>query len=291
MRERPIVVIGGANLDIIALPEGRVWPGDSAPGTIRFAPGGVGRNIAQALAGVRPDSAVELITALGEDGNSRFVREESEKGGVSLAHSYTFPGRSCPAYAAVMDGGDLLAGVNDMTLLEELTPRRLESGRGILERAEMLIIDANLTEESLVWLGENFSGRPIFAEPVSAAKCPRLRPLLPRLFGLKPNRAEAEVLTGRKIRSAEEALDAAKELNSLGVKHVLITLGREGSVYASPQESGVIEAPPLEGVEDVTGAGDYYLAGAVSSLMEGANLEEAARTGALWARKRLSGEK
>ncbi|MBN2627393.1 MAG: bifunctional hydroxymethylpyrimidine kinase/phosphomethylpyrimidine kinase, partial [Spirochaetales bacterium] len=265
MRPAPLVaVIGGANIDIIAVPEKRVLPGDSAPGRIRFVPGGVGRNIAESLALTSREAdcpwQVELITLLGDDHHSRFVKEETEKAGVSLQYSRMIKGRTCPAYAAIMDGGDLLSGVNDMGLLREMTPKSLEPCVGLLEKADMIVLDANLEQETLEGIARDYPRVPLFAETVSAVKCGRFAPLIPRLFGIKPNRLEAEALTGMKIRTPDEALEAAENLSRQGAAYVFITLGEQGSVYYSRRESGKIGSPPLGNVRDVTGAGDYYLA-------------------------------
>ena len=284
-------VIGGANIDIIAVPGRRVLPGDSAPGRIRFLPGGVGRNIAHALKKTAAaECRVELITALGGDDRSRFVREETEKAGVSLEYSLTFPGRSCPAYAAIMDGGDLLSGVNDMGLLQEITPESLAPCRELLDRADMIVLDANLEQETLEWVAENFPSTPLFAETVSAVKCTRFKPVLSRLYGIKPNRKEAQELTGMEIRTAEDALEGAARLYKEGVSHVIITLGKDGSVYYSSRGYGIIEAPSPGDITDINGAGDYYLAGVLPVLQEGLSLEEAARAGSMNAWKKLKGD-
>ena len=59
---RPIIVIGGANMDISAQAGSPLTAGDSIPGSIRYSPGGVGRNMAENLA--RLGVPVELVTVL-----------------------------------------------------------------------------------------------------------------------------------------------------------------------------------------------------------------------------------
>ena len=294
MRPTPLVaVIGGANIDIIAVPERRVLPGDSAPGRIRFVPGGVGRNIAESLALTSREEdrpwQVELITLLGDDHHSRLVKEETEKAGVSLQFSRMIKGQACPAYAAIMDGGDLLSGVNDMGLLKKLTPESLIPCADILDRADMIVLDANLEEDTLIAIARRYGSVPLFAETVSAVKCSRFLPILPSLYGIKPNRLEAEALAGMKIRTPEEALEAAARIARRGVKYLFITLGEQGSVYYSPDESGMIGSSPLADVRDVTGAGDYYLAGLLQVLLRGGTAQEAARSGSQTARRKLQG--
>jgi pseudouridine kinase len=287
-----VTVLGGTNLDIIAVPAHRILPGDSAEGRVSFLPGGVGRNVAQALKETAPDNSlhVELITALGDDEWSRSVRKSTENTGVSLQHSLTFPGETCPVYSAVMDGDDLLAGVNDMALLKKLTPENLKSYREPLAKADLIVLDANLEQASLEWVAENFPKVPLFAETVSAVKCNRFVPILSQLYGIKPNKKEAEELTGRKIHSAEDALEAAARLQGRGIQNVIITLGKEGSVYYSQEESGIITPPFLENIKDVTGAGDYYLAGVIYSLLQGSTLKASAQWGTENACKKLKGE-
>ena len=55
--------------------------------------------------------------------------------------------------------------------------------------------------------------------------------LIPKVFLLTPNIPEAEVLTGYKIRSLKDMIRAAKILNKLGVKNILLKGGhRDGKI-------------------------------------------------------------
>ena len=73
-----IAVVGGANMDIGGFPSAALIPGDSNPGQVRMSVGGVGRNIAENAA--RMGLEVELITALGADGNGRMILEDCGQG-------------------------------------------------------------------------------------------------------------------------------------------------------------------------------------------------------------------
>ena len=287
-----ILIIGGTNADILGFSRDKMLMGDSNPGSIIISPGGVGRNIAQALAALQGEAGhVELLTILSNDYNSRFVREITEQRGVSFKHSIILPGFSCPAYLAVMNKGDMVTAVNDMTLLNELTPERLKDKSEIIEKAEMVILDANLPEETIEWLTTAFPRVNFFAETVSAAKGKRFSSSLPGLYGIKPNRLEAEVLLNRTIAGTDQALEAAGELLLKGVKNVIITLGKDGSVYASREEMGHI--PPMMNMNSkknaisTNGAGDTYLAAAVYSLLEGEPLKMAAQRGTAAAEKQI----
>jgi pseudouridine kinase len=59
--EAPVLVIGGAGLDMVGRLKGELKPGISNPANIRISFGGVSRNVAENL--VRLGKSVKLITA------------------------------------------------------------------------------------------------------------------------------------------------------------------------------------------------------------------------------------
>ena len=59
------VVIGAINMDVLAIAGQSAISGDSTPGTATFCAGGVGRNIAEALA--RLSVSTQLISIVGND--------------------------------------------------------------------------------------------------------------------------------------------------------------------------------------------------------------------------------
>jgi D-beta-D-heptose 7-phosphate kinase/D-beta-D-heptose 1-phosphate adenosyltransferase len=78
---------------------------------------------------------------------------------------------------------------------------------------------------------------------------------------LAPNRVEAEMATGRRIQSADEAPAAASQLSErLDIASVLIKLDSEGMfLHQAGRKAKVFATRPRE-LYDVTGAGDMVLA-------------------------------
>ena len=62
---------------------------------------------------------------------------------------------------------------------------------------------------------------------------------------------------------------------SLGVKKIVVTLGKEGAFYKSHVESGTAPTFRADRVVDLTGAGDAFDAGLISGVMEKIPLSEA----------------
>jgi pseudouridine kinase len=273
--EEPVFVIGAVNMDITGTPAAELRTGDSNPGRVTLSPGGVGRNIAENLRLL--GRKVSLITITGEDAYGDLIREQCRNAGIDLQFSFTDTLARTSTYLCVNEGnGDVHAAIADMSIYELLTPERLEPLLQILNKGTMLIADANLPEKTLSWLAQHIT-IPIAADPVSCAKAERLKPLLPGLTLIKPNVAEAELLTGMEIRGDGDLGRAADALHRLGVRRVYISLGGRG-VWADDLREGGELIPCFPGVVvNTTGCGDAFVAAAADAFLNGLSTLEAAR--------------
>jgi D-glycero-beta-D-manno-heptose-7-phosphate kinase len=91
-----------------------------------------------------------------------------------------------------------------------------------------------------------------------------------------PNHHEAETATHRRIRTDEDARDAARDFRRrIGCRAALVTRGEHGMWLSSDEVEEAIPAVARE-VSDVTGAGDTVVAALSLALAAGASLLEAA---------------
>ena len=120
--------------------------------------------------------------------------------------------------------------------------------------AELVMVDANLPAETIEWLGNHLTV-PIFVDPVSLAKAPKIKAILPMIDTLKPNRLEAELLTGISIKDNVDVEVAAEKLINMGVKNVFISLGVDG-IMAMNHEMTVHEPTMTTTIVNANGAGD-----------------------------------
>lgn len=279
-RPSRLLVIGGMNLDILGVAGGAWLAGDSMPGAITQRPGGVGRNIASGL--VALGAQVELLCALGNDQFSVSLRAACQAEGIGLGFALSTPYPS-PTYLAIHDAsGEMVSAVNDMRAMDALTPQAIGHLLPSLGGFDACVLDANLREDSLQ-AAARIKGMPLVADPVSAAKCRRLLPILHRLTALKPNRLEAEALTGETAPQ-----NAAAALLARGVRMVFISLGAEGLYYADAALQGSLRAPSLP-PSSRTGAGDAMTAGLALAISQGLPVREAALLGLEAATRFLSG--
>ena len=269
-------VVGGVNIDIGGTARAPLVMGDSNPGAVRFSLGGVGRNIAHNLSLLGVD--VRLLTALGEDLWASRIEGSCALLGIDLTLSLIVPGSSTSTYLYLAEPeGDMALAVSDMDIYERLTPAALEPRLPRLQEAQVLVLDANLPSETIAWLCDRVTV-PIFADAVSAAKAGRLRGVLGKLHTLKPNRLEAELLSGVAIHDERSLHRAADALLETGLRRVFISLGADGVLAAEADTR--LRLPAAQGPHvNTTGCGDAFLAALVWAQLRGLDLADSARAG------------
>lgn len=247
---------------------------DSNPGKVTVSFGGVGRNIAHcmSLLGIR----TEMLTALGDDFYASGILASCEEAGIGISRALRLPGENTSTYLYLNDcDGDMAMAVADMEICRQITPAYLEPQLPLLEDASVVVFDTNIPEESVLWLTEHCT-RPLFADCVSTKKAEKLRPVLGKLHTLKPNRIEAELLSGIHICDDASLRLAAETLLETGLQRVFISLGSEGVLAAESGKMLRLHCYPAE-VKNATGAGDAFMAALVRAYSERLSLEDTAR--------------
>lgn len=96
-------------------------------------------------------------------------------------------------------------------------------------------------------------------------------------FVVKPNRAETEAMSGKKILKPTDAKALAGSLREkLGCENLLVTLGADGMLLQTAQKAHYYPAHKLETV-DITGAGDTVIAVLTALCSSGMKPEEAVK--------------
>jgi len=288
--DRTVVVIGGANVDLLGVACDGLNAEDSNIGRISESPGGVGRNIAENLArlGVRP----HLISAFGTDAHGRWLRAECSRDGIDVETALDVAEVPGSRYLAISDvDGDMRLALNDMRALDFITPEVLARASHLLHRATIVVADTNLPADTLTWLADTCTV-PLLIDPVSSAKAPRVSALLDRVYALKLNVLEAGALLGRTPDADDgDACEAAVgALLGRGVKRVFLTRGRYGVIAADAAEMITLPAPRVT-IANATGAGDAFSAGVAYATLDGMSLRRSAEIGSAMAALALASER
>ena len=98
-------------------------------------------------------------------------------------------------------------------------------------------------------------------------------------FLIKPNHHELAATVGRELHTLEDIRAAAQTFVDGGVRHVVVSLGKDGALYVG--EEGCFYAPeiPVE-VRSTVGAGDALVGGLLYGLVKHGTMRDGFRAGA-----------
>lgn len=267
-----ILAIGGAHIDRKGWLKAPHVPGASNPGRWETEPGGGAFNAARNLS--RLGHQVTMISPRGGDEHGELVARAATEAGVEDS-PITFLDRATPSYSAILEpDGNLVTALADMALYDMMPARRLLSSRfrARLAATDFIICDANLPADTLTALAQAASdlGIAVAAIAISPAKAVRLSPALASLSLVCMNGAEAAAIANG---AAASTSDWPAMLGAAGLRGGVISSGAGPALaFAADGQSILLAPPPLNGLADVTGAGDALASGFIDGLIAGLEL-------------------
>ena len=243
--ERPrVVVVGSANMDLVATTPTLPRPGETVLGDgFAMVPGGKGAN--QAIAVARAGGSCAFIGAVGQDTFGEVMRQNLEASGVDVARLRTVPGPSGVALIAVdaMAENLIVVAPGANAALTRLDVQ----DRVAIESADVLLcqLETPLPTVAQAAAAARTAGTTVVLNAAPARRLPA--ELLGAVDLLIVNQHEAAVIAGA-------ALDQLLAL----VPRVVMTLGAAGAAYAD-REGARVEVPaPIVDAVDSTAAGDAF---------------------------------
>ncbi|MFF2889583.1 ribokinase [Paenibacillus sp. NPDC057967] len=274
MKRPNIVVVGSLNMDIAVEAERAPLMGETLMGNgVHFIPGGKGAN--QAVAAARLGARTTMIGAVGSDSFGAELRNSLEKSGVDVVGIKTAEGISTGIATILLAQGDnqivVVPGANAYCL-----PADVYQHEALLAKADVVLLQLEIPLKTVIAAAEvaKQHGRTVILNPGPARDLPE--ELLKNTDYITPNRSELGLLTGMDT-SGEQWKEATKRLLEMGPRHIITTLGSQGSGYMNPDMQ--ITAIPAYRVPviDTTGAGDCFNGGLAYALAAGGNLDSAVR--------------
>lgn len=269
-QQKPIVVVGSINMDLVASTTRIPAAGETLVGTdFVTTPGGKGAN--QAVAIARLGYPVRMIGAVGEDVFGQSLLETLGSAGVEIGAVARVNGPSGIAQIAVTHEGEnsiiVVSGANGK-VTSAFVEERLELIRG----AGMVLCQLELPLETVAATLALCAkeGVPVMLDPAPAADLPEQ--VWKQVTWFTPNETEMSLyLWG--VPSPE---DAAKRLLRMGLHGVVLKCGSAGAYVATADETDWIPAFPVEAVDTVA-AGDCFNGAFAVGLFEGHDPWSAAR--------------
>lgn len=270
---RRAFIIGGANIDIQGVPDTRLIMQDSNPGIISHSFGGVGRNIAENLA--RLNDAVVLVSVMGRDPYGTAMFEHCKALGMDMTFCLQSDDMTAH-YLAILDAQhDMALAVCDARILRHLDETHLQKVFDVMLSDDILVLDTNLDERILSYVFAHCPCR-IYLDPISTKKAEKITPYLSHLYMLKPNRIEAEMISGMRLDSLDQYRPCLQYFLDAGVHEIVISMGAEGVLAANEQEMMWIRHPYVA-MKNATGAGDSFVSGYVHEALRDGDMHASLR--------------
>jgi len=258
-----IVVVGSLNMDLVVRMPKIPRPGETLLGGVfKTFPGGKGAN--QAVAAARLGAHVTMIGCVGDDE------------GIDTTHVLVHPASATGVALIQVDA----KGQNSIAVASganfELTAADVEKAMLSIGKFDVLVMPLETPLETIYTAARIASagGAKVLLNPAPAQV---LEPDLLHLVDvLLPNEYEVGLMTGADLAAAD-IHQSAKQLLSLGVKDLIVTMGDQGALFFDGRTNTemLIPACPVQAV-DSTAAGDCFVGALAVGLCEGQTIAGAA---------------
>lgn len=245
-----VVVVGSANLDLVARTKRLPHPGETVSAHGYFeACGGKGAN--QAIAAARAGARTAFVGAVGRDAAGDILRSAFVTDGVDVARLATVDAPTGRALIGVSDDAEnliiVVPGANHALSIADI-----DASSSIIKHARVLLMQLEVPL-AVVQHAASLAGDDtiVVLNPAPAAELPDS--LLAQLDVITPNEHEVELLGG------------AESLLARGVGAVVVTEGPRGARLVTAAGTTRVPPHPVTPV-DTTGAGDAFC-GALSARL------------------------
>lgn len=277
MKRPNILVVGSLAMDLTVSTENFPKKGETVTG-INFstAPGGKGAN--QAVQAALLGANVTMVGKIGNDDFGKAIIRSLTKSNVDTSN-VTISDSAPSGFANIQvqinkDGVDnkiiVVPGANKAIKISDI-----EFLKQNITNYDIVMLQHEISEEINAFVAKLAceKGVPVMLNPAPAEKIDSLSKYV---TFVSPNEHEAEVITGISVCSDNyrKVYDA---FHSLGIKNVLITLGKNGSVYMTENETVHSDCVDCGKPVDTTAAGDSYIAAFCTAVSSGEDVESAMR--------------
>ncbi len=252
-----IMIVGSLNSDITVYAPRFPVPGETITGgRVGFGCGGKGGN--QAIAAHRSGGLVTFVSRVGNDALGGGLLEFYRSEGISTAHIGVSETAStgCAMIEVSAETGNnhiiVAQGAN-----AELSARDVAAAEPEFAACDIFLTQLETSLDSVAEgkrLAKKY-GKPVVLNPAPYAPLPD--GFFKDVDFVTPNETEAEYYTGEAVEDVDGARRAARRFMELGVRNVIITLGKRGVFYSGAQGELLVPTTDLRAI-DTTGAGDAF---------------------------------
>lgn len=271
-----ICVVGSLSYDLVMRVPRRPQKGETIIGTsFNTFVGGKGNN--QALAAARCGAPVSFIGKVGKDSFGDQIEAKLKESGVDCRFLFRDPELGTGIADILVDAD----GDNSISIAPQangrLTPEDIDNARDVIALSKFMLMQLEIPIETVIHAAKLAKKLKltVVLNPAPAPANGLPDELLAHVDIITPNQTEAELLTGIKVVDMISAIEAAKILQSKGLKQVIITMGEQGALLVD-QNNVAHMTPAFEvNVQDTTAAGDAFCGSLLAAMARGESMENA----------------
>ena len=258
-----VIVVGSLNTDLVVRAPRFPLPGETIRGEdLQVIPGGKGAN--QAVAAARLGASVLMLGRVGKDNFGDFLLDNLKSNHVDSKLIQRDDASTGTAIIVVDEEGQnsivLSAGANGKVSEADVNNASFQDYKLLLLQLEIpipvVLSAAQRARES---------GLRVILNPAPAQELPN--ELMTLADFIIPNENELSLLTGMTVEDISSIEKAAKQLLARGAKHVIVTMGSKGALIVTDTQATHVETYKVD-VVDTTAAGDAFIGGFASKLLE-----------------------
>lgn len=269
-----ILVVGSLNADLVVRAPRFPQPGETISGEdLQVIPGGKGAN--QAVAAARLGASVSMLGRVGKDNFGDFLLDNLKSNKVD-SRLVQRDEASTGTAIIVVDAN----GQNSIVLSEGSNGKVKDRDVNTASFADynLLLLQLEIPVPAVLSAAQRAheNGLRVILNPAPAQQLPN--ELIALSDYLIPNETELSSLTGLPVNDMNSTDQAARALLELGAKNVIVTLGSKGALIVTDAQVTHVETYKVS-VVDTTAAGDAFIGGLATALLQDKSLEEAVRYG------------
>jgi ribokinase len=271
-----ILVVGSLNADLVVRAPRFPQPGETISGEdLQVIPGGKGAN--QAVAAARLGVNVSMLGRVGKDNFGDFLLENLKSNHVNSQLIQRDDASTGTAIIVVDSNGQnsivLSPGSNGKVSSADIANASFLYHDLLLLQLEIptltVLAAAQRAKENNV---------PVILNPAPAHTAQLPDELIALADFLIPNETELSLLTNMDVKDSPSAERAARILLKRGSKHVIVTLGSQGALIVSSTQVTHVDSFKVN-VVDTTAAGDAFIGGFATALLQNNSLDDSVRYG------------